>query len=77
MPRHDITNNPVRECSKCGAAHQRKHALCKSCVDEYRLNPGLTRRRAGRKAQEVTCSSAPPPPPGFDERDLTLGRPLC
>lgn len=76
MPQGPNPDNPARDCTRCGAEHYRKHALCKGCVDEYRHNPGLTRRRAGRKALAGECSVAPPPPPGFDERDLENGRPV-
>lgn len=60
----------LRECSKCGAAHQRKSGWCAACYKCYRAEWDVRPERTG------VVGKPPPPPPGFNPADFTLGRPL-
>jgi hypothetical protein len=63
-----VTTGPKAYCSICGTEHRRKHLWCKLCFNEWVLG--------GRPHRSGGIGTPPPPPPGFDPRDLAIGKPL-
>lgn len=60
------TENACGYCTPCNAAIKRRHYLKKK---------GGGPIHTYARAEGAVASVPPPPPPGFDLRDLQLGRP--
>lgn len=76
-----MTERPERECRRCDAPTTQRSGYCSACRSDVNRK-SRARHVLGRYIPreyhiEASNGSKPPaPPPGFNPRDLYIGRPL-